>query len=77
MSIKEEVIEFMDRSDYRVVYNTAVSDYLEVTDSDQEFHSYDDFVKNMATIIEDNNGDIDDAVAMFDDTISNFQSFLR
>lgn len=73
MTTYEEIKQYMDRSDYRRDYEAA---YNAQSYQDQErTKKYDEFVEELANIIDENNGDIDDAVAYFDLTLSTLQEY--
>ena len=64
----EEVIEYFDRSDYRSMYEQVVEDL-----GGEGLNTYDECILNIANAVAEKQGDLDDAVAIFDDMIHNMQ----
>jgi hypothetical protein len=72
MTISSIIKEHYDNNATRNHYNNTVA---AMSDS-EGVESYDDAIASIAATVEENGGDLDDAVAMYDSMIMNLQAYI-
>lgn len=72
MTISSIIKEHYDNNTTRNHYNNTVA----AMNDSEGVKSYDDAIENIATTVEENGGDLDDAVAMYDSMIMNLQAYI-
>lgn len=72
MTTYNEMLNHYDNNQTRNHYNNTVA---AITNS-EDIESYDDAIKNIASTVQEQNGDLDDAIAMYDAMIANLQDYI-
>jgi hypothetical protein len=73
MTVYNEILAHYDNNQTRNHYNNTVA---AMSDS-EGVESYDDAVKNIASAVHENNGNLDDAIAMYDSMIASLQDYIN